>query len=57
MLIRYLSSTASLHRLNLSLKNKVQISANMSPYITELINGLILIGQSYRSILVMLILE
>jgi len=43
-----LSSTASLHRLNLSLKNKVQISANMSPYITELINGLILIGQSYR---------
>lgn len=42
MLIRYFSSTASLHRFNLSLENKVQISANMSPYITELINGLIL---------------
>jgi hypothetical protein len=37
-----LSSTASLHRLNPSLKDKAQISANMPPYIKELINGLIL---------------
>jgi len=50
MLIRYFSSTASLHRLNLSLKNKVKISANMSPYITELINGLILSDAHLRMI-------
>jgi hypothetical protein len=42
MLIRYFSSTASLHRFYLSLVNKAKISANMPPYIKELINGLIL---------------